>query len=148
VFSAELKRGVKVNAPELDRREHHQLESRISLWDGGERDQQEPLSTLLSKASVPLVELPLQSDQTYFEVVLANDLIASLSDYDQDGYVDGTDIPENELELRYYDSAVGARVPILACTVIEEGRNTRLQRWLRDGGLSGSTIGSQSTAVV
>jgi hypothetical protein len=42
------------------------------------------------------------------------------SDYDQDGFVDGTGIPEGGLELRRYDPFADAYVPIPGSTVMTE----------------------------
>jgi hypothetical protein len=47
-------------------------------------------------------------------------LVISYSDHDQDGYVDDTGIPEDELELRYYDAGAGAYVPMPGWTVMTE----------------------------
>lgn len=49
-----------------------------------------------------------------------SDLVVSYSDADQDGYVDGTGIPEGDLELRYYDDGVGVYVPMPSWTVMTE----------------------------
>ena len=51
---------------------------------------------------------------------MTSDLIVSYSDADQDGYVDGTGIPESTLELRYYDSVAGVYVPMPSWTVMTE----------------------------
>jgi hypothetical protein len=67
-----------------------------------------------------VVDFDLESGQTGFESGLTGDLTISYSDYDQDGYVDGTGIPEGELELRYYDPVAGVYVPMPGWTVMTE----------------------------
>jgi hypothetical protein len=65
------------------------------------------------------VDFAFQSGETALEGGSRADLLVSYSDYDQDGYVDGTDIREDELELRYYDPVADAYVPFL-WTVLTE----------------------------
>jgi hypothetical protein len=67
-----------------------------------------------------VVDFTLESGQADFESGLTGDLIISYSDYDQDGYVDGTGIPESGLELRYYDPVADAYVPMPSWTVMTE----------------------------
>jgi hypothetical protein len=81
---------------------------------------EEPLLDPSEQGIGAFVDLALQSGQTDFESGLTADLIVSYSDYDQDGYVDGTGIPEGELELRYYDADAGAYVPMPGWTVLTE----------------------------
>ena len=51
---------------------------------------------------------------------MTSDLVVSYSDADQDGYVDGSGIPESSLELRQYDAATGIYVPVPSWTVMTE----------------------------
>jgi hypothetical protein len=51
---------------------------------------------------------------------MISDLVVSYSDADQDGYVDGTGIPEDTLELRYYNDASGVYEPMPGWTVMTE----------------------------
>jgi hypothetical protein len=81
---------------------------------------EEPLLDPSEQGIGAFVDLALQSGQTDFESGLTGDLIVSYSDHDQDGYVDGTGIPEGELELRYYDADAGAYVPMPGWTVMTE----------------------------
>jgi hypothetical protein len=81
---------------------------------------EEPLLDPSEQSIGAFVDLALQSGQTDFESGLTGDLIVSYSDHDQDGYVDGTGIPESELELRYYDANAGAYVPMPGWTVMTE----------------------------
>jgi hypothetical protein len=80
---------------------------------------EEPLLDSADQSIGAFVSLEFQSGQTSFEDGYRVDLLVSYPDYDQDGYVDGTDVRESDLELRHYDPVAGTYVPYL-WTVLTE----------------------------
>ncbi len=54
------------------------------------------------------IDFSFQSGETDLEEDHLAGLLVSYSDFDQDGYLDGTDIREGDLQTRYYDPVAGA----------------------------------------
>jgi hypothetical protein len=66
-----------------------------------------PLLDPIDRSLGMFIEFSFQSGETNLEEMHRADLLVSYSDYDQDGYLDGTDIRESHLEMRYFDPIAG-----------------------------------------
>jgi hypothetical protein len=84
---------------------------------------EEPLLDPAEQSIGAFVDLVLQSGQTNFEGGSWADLIVSYSDYDQDGYVDGTGVRESDLKLRYYDPVADAYLPYVISWMVMTEHN-------------------------